>query len=259
MKELNRHPAYQQLNDALRQLIAGGEFAARSQFLTEREIAARFGVSRATANKALSNLVSERLLEFKPGVGTFVCGSALDYNLKRLVSFTERALAAGKTPATHVLKMEQLSAEDLPPDARQALAPDGQELFCFVERLRLANGSPVILERRYFSMRHAKELTRESLSGSLYAYWSEVCGHTITGADQVIRAENLSGQDAESLRAPAGSAVLLVIATGYVDNDQPLWFERTLYRSDAYEFHTSLGAWRTSRPTIGCFSTASNE
>ncbi|MFN9913156.1 MAG: GntR family transcriptional regulator, partial [Pirellulaceae bacterium] len=42
------------------------------RFLTEREIADRFGVSRPTANKALASLVSEGLLEFRRGVGTFV-------------------------------------------------------------------------------------------------------------------------------------------------------------------------------------------
>jgi DNA-binding GntR family transcriptional regulator len=52
----------------LRELLRGlGE-----RLLTERQICERFGVSRATANKALSNLVSEGVLEFRKGVGTFV-------------------------------------------------------------------------------------------------------------------------------------------------------------------------------------------
>src|ERR1035437_2311019 len=85
-----KEPIYQQLNNHLRALITSGEDAAGTQFLTERQICERFGVSRATANKALSNLVSEGLFEFRKGMGTFVRGRGLDYNLRVLVSFTDQ-------------------------------------------------------------------------------------------------------------------------------------------------------------------------
>lgn len=71
---LVRSPIYQQLNQLLRDLIREGEFKSNEQFLTERQICDRFNVSRATANKALSNLVAEGVLEFRKGVGTFVRG-----------------------------------------------------------------------------------------------------------------------------------------------------------------------------------------
>ena len=75
-----RAPAYHQLNDRLRRLAMSGDLAPGARFPTERELAARFGVSRVTANKALSQLVVEGLLEFRPGVGTFVRKSGLDHD-----------------------------------------------------------------------------------------------------------------------------------------------------------------------------------
>ena len=103
---LVKKPIYQQMNQLLRSLIDSGEFHVGDQFPTEREICERFEVSRATANKALSNLVSEGLLEFRKGVGTFVRGKPMDYNLRALVSFTEEALASGKKPATRLLRFK---------------------------------------------------------------------------------------------------------------------------------------------------------
>jgi DNA-binding GntR family transcriptional regulator len=103
MRRLVREPIYQQLNQALRERIRSGEFGVGDQFLTERQIGDQFNVSRATANKALSNLVSEGVLEFRKGVGTFLRGGILDYDLRSLVSFTEKARAAGMVPATRVL------------------------------------------------------------------------------------------------------------------------------------------------------------
>ena len=57
-------PIYRQLNETLRELLRAGEFKDGERFLTERDVASRFGVSRITANKALANLVAERRLEF---------------------------------------------------------------------------------------------------------------------------------------------------------------------------------------------------
>src|ERR1700759_701525 len=103
MNQLVRDPVYCQLNGLLRELIRSGEYRKGDQFLTEREIATRFGISRATANKALSSLVAEGVVSFKKGVGTFVQSNLLAYDLRTLVSFTEKARAAGRVPSTRVL------------------------------------------------------------------------------------------------------------------------------------------------------------
>jgi len=124
-------PIYHQLNSHLRQLTTSGECPIGDEFLTERQICERYGVSRATANKALSNLVSEGLLEFRKGVGTFVRVHALDYSLRALVSFTDEAIAAGKRPSSRVLHFENVSARDVLDEVPQVLqtGPDGRLFY----------------------------------------------------------------------------------------------------------------------------------
>jgi len=96
---LVRQPMYQQLNEALRGLVSSGEFKTGARFLSEREVSSRFEVSRITANKALSNLVSEGILEFRKGVGTFVRGGVLDYDLRsRSTPSRRRASPPGSPP-----------------------------------------------------------------------------------------------------------------------------------------------------------------
>jgi DNA-binding GntR family transcriptional regulator len=58
--KLIRSPIYQQLHDQLRQILSA-DYEVGQQFLTEREVSERFGVSRTTANKTISSLVSEGL------------------------------------------------------------------------------------------------------------------------------------------------------------------------------------------------------
>ncbi|MBN1876326.1 MAG: GntR family transcriptional regulator [Anaerolineae bacterium] len=251
VKQLVRAPIYQQLNEALREFIRSGEYEVNSQFLTERQICEQFNVSRATANKALSNLVAEGVLEFKKGVGTFVRGGVLDYDLRALVSFTEKALTAGKKPSTQVLHLEVLLAKDAVIDVAQRLGVHLDEVIYYIERLRLADDKPVILEHRYVVNKFCPDLTTDELAGSLYALWTEKYRLDITGADQRIHAVPLRGDEARLLGVRSGAAGFQVISTGYLSGGVPLWWEQTLFRGDAYEFHNRLGPVQTARPAAG--------
>jgi GntR family transcriptional regulator len=248
---LVRSPIYQQLNQLLRDLIREGEFRPNEQFLTERQICDRFNVSRATANKALSNLVAEGVLEFRKGVGTFVRGGILDYDLRALVSFTEKAQSAGKTPSTKIIKCETITAGEVDADLQKwlHLGPDAPAYY--IERLRLTDDSPVILEHRYVVARLCPNLSAAELAGSLYALWIDKYKLDIIGADQTIRAVTITGDDARLLRVKSGAAGLLVMSVGFVRGDVPLWWERTLYRGDSYEFRNRLGPVQTAHPAAG--------
>jgi DNA-binding GntR family transcriptional regulator len=243
---------YQQLNDILRALLKTGEFAEGDRFLTERQIAERFQVSRPTANKVLSAMVLEGLLEFKKGVGTFVRPAPLDYDIQTLVSFTQKAREAGKKPATRVLEFRRLKASEVEVETAAKLQVWNQELFV-ITRLRLAGRVPVILERRWVPTDIFSGLTRGALQGSFYALCKEKFALTIEESDQTIRAVKLLGNDARLLQARSGSPAFLVSAVGF-SGPKAIWWEKTLYRGDAYEFHRA----RSSPGRLIAFTPALN-
>lgn len=248
---LIRDPVYQQLTARLREQ-AVRHFRPGDQFLTERQIVTRFGVSRATANKALAGLVSEGLLEFRKGVGTFV-RPAITYDVSSLVSFTEKARAAGKVPATELLTFRPVAGTDVEREACEALgiATTDPGRCWLMDRLRTADGVPVILEHRYVIEALCPELTRADAEGSLYETWTVRHGLTVGGADEIIRAVSLTRNEAARLRVPSRSPALEVRAVGYLADGRRLWWERTLYRADLYEFHTRLGPIRPTLPARG--------
>jgi GntR family transcriptional regulator len=246
-RQLVRDPIYFQLNELLKELVASGEFQPGSQFLTEREVAARFGVSRVTANKALSHLVTAGLLQFRKGVGTFVRESTLDLDVRSLVSFTARARAAGREPTTQVLIFQKFSVARVTANIAGRLgAAPGEDVFYF-ERLRKAGDEPLILEHRYVRARLCPGLTEAAVRGSLYEAFTVTFGLKITGAEQVIRAVDLSSAEARLLTVRPGSAALSVEGVG-ATKAGPLWHERTLYRGDRYEFRNVLGGNQPPRP-----------
>ncbi|MFZ2278121.1 MAG: GntR family transcriptional regulator [Prosthecobacter sp.] len=242
---------HEQLIEKLRKLLRSRQFVPGAKFLTEREIAERFDTSRPTANKALSSLVSTGLLEFRQGAGTFVRGSVLDYDLQHLVSFTEKAKAAGKKPGTQLIALQKISAADAPAAVAQALHASPDEPLLYLERLRLADEQPVIYERRHVMARFCNGMTKADAKGSLYGFWTTKCRLTISGADESIRAVNASAAQASALDIPPNTACLLVVATGFLEGGAPLWYEETLYRSDAYEFRNQLGGVSGPKPAQG--------
>jgi GntR family transcriptional regulator len=244
---LMRAPAYHQLNDRLRRLATSGEIPSGGRFPTERELAAKFGVSRVTANKALSQLVVEGVLEFRTGVGTFVRADSLAHDLGSLMSFTRTAKLSGRLPSTRVLEFRRTRGPGTPAGVREALrVTDDEDVFGF-SRLRLADGIPVILERRHLRASACPGLTREDLAGSLYDRLLREPGLVLTGSEQDIRAMNLEPGDAELLGVPAGSAALRIHAVGQ-SGSGPIWIEDTLYRGDLYGFQNPLTLGRNIRP-----------
>ena len=72
-------PVYSQLAALLREKIGLHEWAPGSRIPSEHELMARFGISRGTVRRAISELVDEGFLVQVRGSGTFVSERALSH------------------------------------------------------------------------------------------------------------------------------------------------------------------------------------
>jgi LacI family transcriptional regulator len=72
LKSRMTSPLYQQVKQELLAAIASGEYSPGRPFVTQREICERFGVSHATAVRALNDLANEGYVVRRRGQGTFV-------------------------------------------------------------------------------------------------------------------------------------------------------------------------------------------
>lgn len=234
-----REPVYYQIVQHLKELLLTGKYPRGNRFLTEREIAELFDVSRITANKALSALVSEGLLSFKKGVGTFVESDHLENDLSSLVSFTARAKALGLHPGTIVRVFEKRNIQNEAIDFFISYPPPVDSQLYYIERIRLASELPVIFERRYLMLPERCALDKAKLEGSLYNLIKKY-RISITTVEQQINAVILPDDDAKALNVSAKSAALEIRSIAFYANKQPLWQERTLYRADMYAFSNSI-------------------
>ena len=237
-----RQPIYQQLNSILKSIISENGLAPGDRFLSERDICSRYGVSRATANKAICALVTEGILTYKKGIGTYVADKPLHYDLSQLISFTAKAEEAGKVPSTDVLVFDELPASTLSAPLQAALKPEADETVYYMERLRFADGVPVIYEKRYLRSNMLRPLDAADLRRSLYTLIESRTHLTIQTADQTVSAVIPTAREAELLTIPIHTACFQIRSTGYLENGQPIWYETTLYRGDVYEFSGKLGS-----------------
>ena len=88
--------------DGLRQRLERGEWAPNERLPTEHELAAEYGVSRATVRTALRSLDARGLTVTMHGVGTFATAATkvVSADLARLESISETIVRMGRTPSS---------------------------------------------------------------------------------------------------------------------------------------------------------------
>lgn len=242
IRRLVRNPLHEQLKQILRELVTSDEFRQGDRFLTERQIAERFDVSRVTVNKALASLVTEGILSIRKGVGTFVAETASDSRFPSVAtSFTNKTLAAGKRPSTRVLRFQHVQVEQMPARVRQRLPLQPGEPMIVLERLRLADETPMILERHYLRAQFLPGLTPDDVVMSLYDCLTKKYRLPLAIMDERIRSVVISGRNAKLLAVPSGSPGLLMLFMPFLEDGTPLYTAEVIYRADTYEFHNRLG------------------
>ena len=139
------------VQDELRQRIDRGELPAGTRLPSEPELAAELQVSRATLREALRAMELEGLLRRRQGSGTFVAShprmaNSLDVNFGVTDAIRAAGMTAGIAHRRHWV--EPASAGEA---ALLELEP-GQDVLV-IERVRTAEGKPVVLSRDLFPSR----------------------------------------------------------------------------------------------------------
>jgi GntR family transcriptional regulator len=239
MYPLVKDPIYLQVANQLKTLAQAPLYQSGGRFLSERDVADRFDVSRMTANKALAQLQRDGVLEYRRGVGMFAKREEMGYDLRGLVSFTDAALEKGYRPNTRVLSFEEKTVQEVSSSLRSQLSEDLQARVYEIERVRYLDGEPVIFETRWILKAQCPGLTREDAEVSLYKTFTKRFKLQLTGTRASLKAVNLSQRKASLLEVNPNSAAILISAVGFAD--EPLWVEETFYRGDKYVIEHVLG------------------
>jgi GntR family transcriptional regulator len=235
LDERSPMPLYHQLSEHLR--AAANRLGPDAPMPSEHELMRQTGVSRATARKAISDLVQEGLLVPRQGKGTFVAPPRVETLLERPVGFGEGMSQLGREPSTQVLSATIVAASA--PVAASLDLSVGADVV-LLERLRLLDGEPCMIERAHLPAERVPGLLDEPLDGSLYTLLATRYGLRPAGGTEVITVMSADAALGRSLMVPVGSVLFATIRSTRSDDGGPLEYTFRHARGDLCSFRVSL-------------------
>lgn len=230
-----RTPRYEQIAAYLRGLVA--EAKPGDRLPSDAELCERFGVSRMTARQAVQVLSSEDLVVRRRGAGTFVASGRVPRLLGSPLSFTESMRRRGMKASSRLLERGIIEPSDT---ERRSLGLGPADHAYLVERLRLADGTPMAIERAVMPVSLVESLTSDIETGSLHVAFEEA-GHIPTKALAEVTARRATIRERDLLDLDSGSTVLLVEDRIIWDqDDRALEHTVTSYAADRYSFQAVL-------------------
>ena len=162
----DKTPLYQQLENIILRYIKEHNLKPGDMVPPEVEFCLRYHLSRSTVRQAFKQLEAKGLIIRRRGLGSFVAEPKISRNLGYLYSFTKQLTEMGYQTSSQVLRFEETAlSEDIA--AMLGLTPG--TLIYDIERLRLANGQPMLLENTLVIKSFSPPLSAETLeTGSLY-------------------------------------------------------------------------------------------
>lgn len=229
-------PLYLRLTRTIGEAIDSGALRPGESLPAERELAALTGLSRVTVRKAVATLVEAGRLVQRRGSGTFVAPrlERVEQALSLLTSFSEDMARRGKSVRSVWLSRAVHAPS---PEEVMALGLAAHDRVARLERVRVADGAPLAIERA--SLPAAVLPDPMAVEGSLYALLA-ARGARPVRAVQRISAANLGAADAALLEVPPGAATLRIERVSYLVSGRAVEFVRSLYRGDAYDFAAEL-------------------
>lgn len=228
---------YAQVAVDLREAIHNGSYQPGDQLPLERELCARYGVSRITVKRAVDELVNEGLIVKRRGAGTFV--KTLDGATVRDLSgrpqfngFTESF--AGHLTRTHVLRFEIIHPRE---EISEKLHLAETEFIYDIERLRCADGEPVVIEYTQMPISLIPGLKQENLHQSIYHFIERELKLTIQSAHRTIRALMPDPEEKKLLEMPDDLPLLEIEQVAFLDDGCPFEYSISHHRADKMAFH----------------------
>ncbi|MFB7917296.1 GntR family transcriptional regulator [Streptomyces sp. NPDC056061] len=206
-----QEPKYWHLKTVLSQAL-DSEFAVGEILPNERELAARFGVARATLRQALEQLELEGRLQRRRGVGTTVAPPRLGV----AVSTAQGDWAGSGDGETW--QPVGCTTGTAPASVATALGVDADEAVHIVRRTRVAQGQAVAAELLYVPSSSVPELSAiDASAGPARArgVLRELHRLGLDGQDRSVELGSARADDAKELDRLPGAPVL-VVTTRYL-------------------------------------------
>jgi len=234
MNETYGPPKYFRISRDIVSMIQSGSLKAASPVPSENEIIEKYKVSNTTARKALHELEKGGWVTRVKGKGTFVRDPTIVRAINRIFGFTKNMVEAGRKPTTKLIGFH-LRYDD------HSRVINGREFalkgpYCEIDRVRYADGIPMMCETRYISLRLCPDIQRRNLEQSLYTTYEKDYGLHLTEINQMLSAVLLEGEALKPFQVAKPIPAFRVEGVSFCGKDLIIEMEDAVYRGDMYRF-----------------------
>ena len=229
-------PRYKAVKAAITAALIAGEWAPGSALPEQVQLAERFGVSVGTLRKATDELVAERILIRRQGLGTFVALHGPARNRYHFFHIVERD-GTRELPEPQMLDFERGTATDNEAAALE-IAPAARVLR--ITNLLSLRGEPAVLDTivvaaaRFPGLTAARFGQRDS---TIYSLYQTEYGINVVRTREWLSASAANRATARALGMAPGTPVLTIKRIAYTYHDVPVELRLSAVdtRARAYE------------------------
>lgn len=222
-----------QLRMALLQKIESKEWPPGSKIPSERELCNEYGVSRMTVREVLKELVHERCLVRKQGIGTFVAIPQFGHEFTSYFSLSQEIEKEGLDSR---FELQELKLEYTSPHLAEVFGEEASDRTYVISRLRYIGKTRFAWEVSYVPYELLRDVTVEQLeTEGLYFSIYRQSGLMAEEAEVESEAVNCPGDIAEQLQIKKRQAVLHMLSTAR-GQGRILAYTESYVRSDLYKY-----------------------
>ena len=230
-------PLYYQLKQFILGQISSGEWPPGAQLPPEQQFCEKFDISRPTVRQAISELTAEGHLLRKQRRVSVPVPKLEGIFFSTLQTFDAEMRAKNLRPTTDVLTLDVRTFDV----AARKLDRKPDTPFIYLERLRFADGDPIVWVETY--------LPYETMAGLLSVDFGRASLYETIESQYQIRIERVTRmfeaalanpREAEVLAVKKGSPICLVRSIAYSQHDDPIEFSVARYRGDKTQFRVEI-------------------
>jgi DNA-binding GntR family transcriptional regulator len=232
-------PAYMQIVRIVGHQIATGILHPGDRLPSEVQFCTRYNVSPMTVRRAINILVERGLVSAAQGKGTFVKPLNIGEAVFRLQELKDHWVQ-GRQTVVRLLEASILSADENVA-GKLAISPGEQTIY--IRRLVLQDDVPTMYHREHLVYDPRRPVVEAQLQiTSLEGLFQGNSDEGLRRGDLSIEAVNLTGEEAELLQIPIGSAAFYLEHIFRDFGDNPVSWGWFVCRADRFKLTTCIGA-----------------
>lgn len=226
-------PPYYQLAQILERQIRSGEYRPGDALPSEAELSEKYGLSRMTVRRSLSQLAKAGLIRTERGKGTFVSRPELDRAVFVMEDFHKEMATRGLTSSVRLLEARLVPA---PEKAAAKLQIAVGTKVLYIRRSLLAGDEPMAYDRKYLRYDRGRPILENELQYQALPEMVEKHAEVLpVTSKMVLQVTSLNEEEARALRSEPGTPAFLLEQILLAGDGRPVGWGWCIYRGDRYQ------------------------